>query len=40
LKLVIISEIHSNCDALRALPEDYDELRVLGDLVNYGPQPA
>lgn len=39
VKLVIISDIHGNHDALRALPEAYDELWVLGDLVNYGPQP-
>lgn len=39
MKLVILSDIHGNHDALRALPEDYDELWVLGDLVNYGPQP-
>lgn len=40
MKLVILSDIHGNHDALRALPEDYDELWVLGDLVNYGPQPG
>ncbi|WP_414471784.1 metallophosphoesterase family protein [Microvirga sp. M2] len=40
VKLVIVSDIHGNYDALQALPEDYDELWVLGDLVNYGPQPA
>lgn len=39
MKLVIIADIHGNHDALRALPEDYDELWVLGDLVNYGPEP-
>lgn len=39
MKLVILSDIHGNHDALRALPEEYDELWVLGDLVNYGPQP-
>ena len=39
MKLVIISDIHGNYDDLRALPEEYDELWVLGDLVNYGPQP-
>jgi putative phosphoesterase len=39
-KIVIVSDIHGNYEALRALPEDYDELWVLGDLVNYGPQPA
>ncbi len=40
MKIVVISDIHGNFDALSALPEDYDELWVLGDLVNYGPQPA
>jgi putative phosphoesterase len=39
MKIVIISDIHGNHDALRALPEDYDELWVLGDLLNYGPEP-
>lgn len=39
MKLVIVADIHGNYDAWRALPEDYDELWVLGDLVNYGPQP-
>lgn len=40
MKIAIISDIHANYDALSALPPDYDELWVLGDLVNYGPQPA
>lgn len=40
MKIQIISDIHGNFDALSALPQDYDELWVLGDLVNYGPQPA
>jgi putative phosphoesterase len=40
MKVVIISDIHGNYDALRALPEDYDELWVLGDLLNYGPEPC
>jgi putative phosphoesterase len=40
MKIVIISDIHANFDALSSLPElHYDELWVLGDLVNYGPQP-
>jgi putative phosphoesterase len=42
LKFAVISDIHSNLDALEAvvasLPE-YDELFCLGDLVGYGPQP-
>ncbi len=40
MKIVIISDLHGNYDALSALPEKYDELWVLGDLVNYGPQPG
>jgi predicted phosphodiesterase len=36
MKLVIVADIHGNHDALRALPEDYDELWVLGDLVKSG----
>jgi putative phosphoesterase len=39
MKIVIISDVHGNFDALSALPEAYDELWVLGDLVNYGPEP-
>jgi hypothetical protein len=31
--------VHGNYEALRGLPEDFDELWVLGDLVNYGPEP-
>lgn len=40
MKIVIVSDIHSNFDALSGLREGYDELWVLGDLVNYGPEPA
>jgi putative phosphoesterase len=39
-RIALISDIHGNFEALKALPNDYDELWVLGDLVNYGPQPA
>jgi putative phosphoesterase len=39
-KILLISDIHGNFDALKAIPDDYDELWVLGDLVNYGPQPS
>jgi len=42
MRVVIISDIHSNLDALEAvfrqLP-NYDELYCLGDIVGYGPQP-
>jgi hypothetical protein len=40
LKIVIIADLHGNYEAFRALPEGYDELWLLGDLVNYGPEPA
>lgn len=40
MKIVIISDLHGNFGALEALPETYNELWVLGDLVNYGPEPA
>jgi putative phosphoesterase len=39
MKIVMISDIHGNYDALSAFQETYDELWVLGDLVNYGPEP-
>ncbi len=39
MKILITADIHGNYDAWSALPSDYDELWVLGDLVNYGPQP-
>jgi putative phosphoesterase len=40
VRIVIISDIHGNAEALSTLPEEYDELWVLGDLVNYGPEPG
>ena len=40
MKIVIISDIHANLEALTSLREEFDELWVLGDLVNYGPNPA
>jgi putative phosphoesterase len=39
MKIVVISDIHGNLEALNALPECGDELWVLGDLVDYGPNP-
>lgn len=40
MKIVIISDIHSNFAALDALPEEsYEQLWCLGDLVDYGPEP-
>jgi len=40
MKIAIISDLHGNYEALRSLRENYDELWVLGDLVNYGPEPG
>jgi putative phosphoesterase len=40
MRILIISDLHANLEAISALPRDYDELWVLGDLVNYGPNPA
>jgi putative phosphoesterase len=39
VKLLILSDIHGNLDALDAIREPYEELWVLGDIVNYGPEP-
>jgi protein phosphatase len=40
VKVVIISDLHANLEALETLPEGCSELWVLGDLVNFGPNPA
>lgn len=41
MKLLIVADIHANLEALQAvLAESHDELWVLGDLVNYGPNPS
>lgn len=40
MKIAIISDLHGNYEAVRSLPDGYDELWVLGDLVNYGPEPG
>jgi protein phosphatase len=40
MRILIVSDLHANIEAVRALPEGYDELWVLGDLVNYGPNPC
>src|ERR1035437_7602063 len=41
MKILVVSDIHANLEALQAvLRESHDELWVLGDLVNYGPNPC
>jgi putative phosphoesterase len=39
VKILLVSDIHANAESLQVLPDDYDELWILGDLVNYGPSP-
>jgi len=43
MRYLVISDIHSNLEALEAVLEDasgqYDEIWCLGDLVGYGPNP-
>lgn len=40
MRIAIISDIPRNLEALKTMKEPYDELWVLGDLVNYGPNPG
>lgn len=40
MKVVIVSDVHGNLEALQALAEPCDQLWVLGDLVDYGPDPG
>jgi putative phosphoesterase len=40
MRILIVSDLHANIEALEALPTDFDQLWVLGDLVNYGPDPS
>ena len=39
MKILIISDLHGNMEALTVLPTKYDQLWVLGDLVDFGPNP-
>jgi len=40
MRILIVSDLHANLEAVDALPRDFDRLWVLGDLVNYGPNPV
>lgn len=42
MKLLIVSDIHSNYEAIKTIneTENYDKMIFLGDAVDYGPQPA
>ncbi|EQD57274.1 serine/threonine protein phosphatase [mine drainage metagenome] len=41
MRTLVISDVHSNFEALRSVTENvlYDEIIFLGDAINYGPQP-
>jgi len=39
MKLLVVSDIHANWPALRAVREDADAVVCLGDIVSYGPFP-
>ena len=40
MRILVISDIHSNSVALEAIREPFDICFCLGDLVDYGPDPA
>lgn len=40
MKILVISDIHANYEALRRMPDDVDHVLCLGDLVDYGPDPV
>ncbi len=40
MRILILSDLHANLEALGAISESWDELWILGDLVNYGPDPV
>jgi putative phosphoesterase len=40
MRILVVSDIHGNLPALSAIDEPYDVCISLGDLVDYGPDPA
>ena len=42
MKLLLISDLHANMEALNAVLESvrYDRIFCMGDLVDYGPKPS
>ncbi len=40
MRILVVSDIHANWPALAAIREDFDVCLCLGDLVDYGPDPA
>jgi putative phosphoesterase len=39
MRILVVSDIHANWSALRAIDEPFDVCLCLGDLVDYGPDP-
>jgi len=40
MRILIVSDIHANFEALSRIPEGWDHVLCLGDLVDYGPDPV
>ncbi len=40
MRTLVLSDIHANIDALEAIDEPCDAVLFLGDVVDYGPEPA
>lgn len=39
MRILLVSDIHANFEALSAVRGEYDALLCMGDLVDYGPSP-
>ncbi len=40
MKILIVSDIHGNREALEAINEEFDYMFCLGDIINFGPDPS
>jgi putative phosphoesterase len=40
MRILLLADIHGNWPALQAIQEQYDHCLFVGDLVDYGPEPA
>lgn len=40
VRVLVVSDIHANWQALRRIPDRFDHVLCLGDLVDYGPDPV
>lgn len=40
MRILVLSDIHGNIDALEAIDEPHDRILFLGDVVDYGPEPG